>query len=304
MAYSAQCGAPKAKVKSTLTNSSLTDELRQLRTEVQRLRRERDDLEIALLTAIEHGDAIQHELQIANRQLQAEVQERVTLEKELRLLIDTVRQESQDLAAVLEAITEHSDQVEQHWHERYVQTETAANSDPLTGLANRRVFDQAIAHQWRYALHSHKPLALIVGDIDCFKPFNDNYGHQKGDECLVQVAGVFQRAARRDDDVAARYGGEEFVLLLPHTDLLGARKIADAILQDMRQLALPHAYSIVTDHITVSLGLCSTIPEHPDECALFAAADRQLYLAKHRGRNRCEMTDTAPPLSSSPPQDT
>lgn len=290
-------------MKSTLANLSPTDELLQLRTEVQRLRRERDDLEIALLTAIEHGDAIQQELQIANRQLQTEVQERIVLEKELRLLVNTITQESQDLAAVLETITEHSDQLEQHWHERYLQTESAANSDPLTGLANRRVFDQAIIHEWHNALRNHKSLSLIVGDIDCFKLFNDNYGHQQGDDCLVQVAGVFQRAARRDDDVAARYGGEEFVLLLPHTDLPGARKIADLILQDIRQLALPHAYSVVTDHITLSLGLCSTTPEHPDECALFAAADRQLYLAKQRGRNRCEMTDSAPPLSSSP-QDT
>lgn len=286
-----------------MENLSLTDELTQLREEVQRLRRERDDLEIALLTAIEHGDAMQSELQMANHRLQTEVQERVTLEKELRLLVHTITQESQDLATVLEAITEHSDQVEQHWHERYLQTESAANSDPLTGLANRRVFDQAIGREWHHARHNHKPLSLIVGDIDCFKLFNDNYGHQQGDECLVQVAGVFQRAARRDDDIAARYGGEEFVLLLPHTDLLGAGKIADLMLQDIRQLALPHAYSLVTDHITMSLGLCSTIPEHPDECALFAAADRQLYLAKQRGRNRCEMTASAPPLPSSP-QDT
>lgn len=163
-------------------------------------------------------------------------------------------------------------------------------SDALTGLANRRCFDEALAQEWRRARRQHSPLALLIADIDAFKRYNDMLGHPSGDACLKQVAAVFQQATGRAGDLAARYGGEEFVVLLPGATLDAARALAEQLRAACEALAIPHPDSPVAPVITLSLGAASCVPaqgaEGADMAALMAEADAALYRAKQQGRNR------------------
>jgi diguanylate cyclase (GGDEF)-like protein len=159
--------------------------------------------------------------------------------------------------------------------------------DGLTGLANRRHFDECLDREWKRALREKAPLSIIMCDIDFFKNYNDTYGHQKGDDCLRAVAGVFERDLHRPLDVAARYGGEEFILVLPGTPLPGALAVAESIRSGIEALAIPHASSSVGPVVTISLGVASVVPS-PDVSAseIVSAADQALYRAKNGGRNR------------------
>ena len=159
--------------------------------------------------------------------------------------------------------------------------------DSLTGLANRRRFDEAFAEEWRRARRSHTPLALVIADIDGFKRYNDLLGHLQGDRCLVEVAAVFARTAGRAGDLAARYGGEEFVVLLPGVDAEHAHRVAEQIRADCQALAIPHPDAAVGPVVTLSLGVASCTPtEHDKAESLIAQADAALYQAKQEGRNR------------------
>jgi diguanylate cyclase (GGDEF)-like protein len=162
--------------------------------------------------------------------------------------------------------------------------------DGLTGIANRRRFDQFLEMEWQRCSRNAQPLSLVMGDVDFFKAFNDGYGHGRGDECLRAVARVFAMALRRPADLAARYGGEEFVCVLPETDQEGARIVADQIMAQMEDLALPHAFSAVAGRVTVSVGVATA--ERPSLGrswkTLAEEADLHLYEAKRRGRNRVE----------------
>jgi two-component system, sensor histidine kinase and response regulator len=162
-----------------------------------------------------------------------------------------------------------------------------AATDALTGLANRRRFDEMLAYEYARHTRSGTDLSLILMDIDYFKNFNDHYGHVAGDECLRQVARVVGGVMARATDLVARFGGEEFVFLLPETDLNGAVIFAERIRRSVADLALPHAYSKIADHLTVSLGALSVrqLP-HRSLSSLVAQADAQLYAAKAGGRNR------------------
>ena len=167
-------------------------------------------------------------------------------------------------------------------------------TDPLTGVANRRAFDERLEAEWRRCARAGLPVALILVDVDHFKAYNDHYGHQGGDACLVQVAAALRRGAGRTHDLVTRYGGEEFAILLPQLDALGAEGVAHRLLDELAQLDLPHAASPTAPHITVSMGLCGMVPREgqgPD--ALFAAADALLYQAKAGGRNQYRMADDA-----------
>ncbi len=162
-----------------------------------------------------------------------------------------------------------------------------AVQDGLTALANRRHFDQALAREWQRSRREGSPLALILGDVDCFKTFNDTYGHVAGDACLRAVAKAFAGALRRPGDLAARFGGEEFVCLLPDTDEGGARAVADQITAALADLGLPHARSDVASHVTASLGVAAVNPaldEGPE--SLLDEADRRMYEAKRRAKAR------------------
>lgn len=157
--------------------------------------------------------------------------------------------------------------------------------DALTGVANRRAFDQALDGEWRRGIRSRSPLTVILIDIDHFKAFNDTYGHQAGDRCLATVAAALAGVVHRAADRVARYGGEEFVALLPATDAPGAGAVAERMRLAIETLALPHAASPAT-HVTISLGYATTIPSELTAAeALLAAADAALYEAKGAGRN-------------------
>ena len=162
--------------------------------------------------------------------------------------------------------------------------------DGLTGIANRRRFDQYLEMEWQRCSRNAQPLSLVMGDVDFFKAYNDGYGHGRGDDCLRAVAKVFGMALRRPADLAARYGGEEFVCVLPETDQEGARIVADQIMAQMEDLAMPHAYSGIAGHVTVSVGIATANRPSLGRPwrSLVEEADAWLYEAKGRGRNRIE----------------
>jgi len=157
--------------------------------------------------------------------------------------------------------------------------------DGLTGVANRRCFDERLEVEWRRAARGASPLALLMLDVDHFKRFNDRYGHQVGDECLRQVAAAIKGGLLRPGDMVARYGGEEFVCILPGADFEGALNIAAGIEQAVRGLQIAHADSDVSDVVTISIGVSMSLPQRDgDPARLLALADTQLYRAKHSGR--------------------
>jgi diguanylate cyclase (GGDEF)-like protein len=160
-------------------------------------------------------------------------------------------------------------------------------SDGLTGVANRRCFDDMLGKEWRRCQRAGCSMALILVDVDHFKAFNDHYGHQAGDACLIDVAGALSACVRRPPDIVARYGGEEFALLLPHATLEGAQTIAGRALENVRALAIAHAASSCAAVVTVSLGVAAMLPDGTQSTAdLVAAADARLYQAKAAGRNK------------------
>ncbi|MBF0159982.1 MAG: GGDEF domain-containing protein, partial [Magnetococcales bacterium] len=165
--------------------------------------------------------------------------------------------------------------------------ERIAILDGLTGIPNRRRFDQTISYEWERSLRYRHVLTLIMMDIDFFKLYNDRYGHAGGDECLKKVAGAIAAAMPRTVDLAARYGGEEFACILPETDSKGAMAVAERILERVRGLQIPHAQSRVADHVTVSIGVATTVPKANQSFSdLIQQADEALYHAKNDGRNR------------------
>lgn len=162
-----------------------------------------------------------------------------------------------------------------------------ATTDGLTGLANRRSFDDRLAAEHRRLSRAGGELSLILLDIDHFKLFNDTYGHLAGDDCLRQVGRALQGVVRRPADLAARYGGEEFACILPETDAAGVAAIADQVRAAIAGLKIPHAASRTADHVTASLGVVTVVCV-PEQAVsdIVATADAGLYRAKETGRNR------------------
>jgi diguanylate cyclase (GGDEF)-like protein/PAS domain S-box-containing protein len=171
------------------------------------------------------------------------------------------------------------------------QTERMAATDGLTGLANRQRFDAVADKEWRRCRREDKPLSVLLLDADHFKHFNDRYGHLEGDGCLRAIASQLAAAARRPGDLAARYGGEEFLILMPDTDAHGSRLMAEGVRDLVLDLAIAHEGSPAPGVVTVSIGVATARPKHPESgpknfSALLAAADTALYQAKSAGRNR------------------
>ena len=169
--------------------------------------------------------------------------------------------------------------------------EQIAMQDGLTGIANRRAFDNHFEDECRRAgRHSHD-LSVLMLDIDHFKGFNDHYGHGIGDACLRRVAQAVASAESRPGDLAARYGGEEFVVVLPETDVKGAVVVAEKIRTQIEQLAIPHEFSSVANVVTVSIGVATCLCADPDndQHNLLTHADEALYAAKQRGRNQVQV---------------
>jgi diguanylate cyclase (GGDEF)-like protein len=168
-----------------------------------------------------------------------------------------------------------------------------AERDGMTGLYNRRIFDDYIERLWRQSRRESTSVAIIFVDIDCFKLYNDFYGHQAGDDCLKRVAKCIGRGAKRPFDFAARYGGEEFVVVLygPPDDY--ARNLPDEIRREVLELEIPHAGSTVARHVTVSVGLAFATPGTSRSLAgAIQTADEALYQAKREGRNRVVFKDS------------
>jgi diguanylate cyclase (GGDEF)-like protein len=167
--------------------------------------------------------------------------------------------------------------------------------DALTGVANRRRFDEHLDAEWRRALRAEAPLSLILIDIDCFKRYNDTYGHQNGDECLQAVATALADGLPRSGDSVARYGGEEFAIVLPFTDKAGAIKVAEQLRHRIEALQIPNKASTVSRFVTISAGAATFVPARDiDVHELIRLADEALYRAKQAGRNRTAAEHSQP----------
>ena len=175
--------------------------------------------------------------------------------------------------------------IQNELHTAKVKMELLAHQDKLTGLVNRRGFDAAMTLEFKHAQEEKLPLALIMVDIDHFKPFNDNYGHQAGDDCLAIMSKTIKDTLCRPSDIVARYGGEEFAVILPNTRSENAVLLGDRIVKAMAKLAYTHEYSSISSHVTVSGGI-SCLSNHASPEAMIETADKALYRAKKAGRNR------------------
>lgn len=170
--------------------------------------------------------------------------------------------------------------------------ERLSSLDGLTGIANRRIFDEFLRREWLRAARDGTAISLILIDIDHFKKFNDGYGHQGGDDCLRKVARTLAATVKRPSDLVARYGGEEFAVVMPDTDREGAAKIAEALRAGIDGMNLTHEYSTTSDHVTISLGVATMPPSGttaPEE--LVAKADEALYRSKENGRNQFQIAE-------------
>lgn len=170
--------------------------------------------------------------------------------------------------------------------------ERLANYDALTGVANRHNFMESFENEWKRGTRSNLPMSLIMIDVDFFKAYNDNYGHQAGDECLKKIAALLQETLTRTGDILARYGGEEFVVILPETNSDGAKAVAEKLRKKVESAKIPHAVSTINDYVTISLGTATAVPIRKQSDKLIAAADDALYKAKKNGRNRFEIAPT------------
>jgi diguanylate cyclase (GGDEF)-like protein len=173
------------------------------------------------------------------------------------------------------------------------QLRSMALIDGLTGIANRRKFDEDLLADWRQCFRDQKPLSLILVDVDYFKLYNDRYGHQAGDECLKSVAHTLAESVRRPYDLVARYGGEEFACILPSTGLSGAVDIAERMQGYVRALGIEHSDSDLDRVVTISLGVATLVPNGDFKFKeLIEIADKQLYSAKQAGRGRVSFSQS------------
>jgi diguanylate cyclase (GGDEF)-like protein len=213
------------------------------------------------------------------------------LGNQLYLAIDAgpIHDEDGKLIAVVETLRDMTDQKRAE-----TALKTLAASDGLTGLANRRSFDQTLAMEWSRAQRTKKPLSLLFADVDHFKLFNDLHGHQKGDGCLKAVASLIGKNTFRPADLSARYGGEEFAIIMPETDQKGARKVAERLRDVLAELRFTHGAPEVGPLVTLSIGIATQVPKE-DLCPewLLRRADQALYAAKHSGRNCVVSADKA-----------
>jgi diguanylate cyclase (GGDEF)-like protein len=174
--------------------------------------------------------------------------------------------------------------------------EQLSMSDGLTGIANRRALDLRLKHDIELSVRQKSGVALLLMDIDCFKLYNDNYGHIAGDQCLKDISKIICESLHRDSDFVARYGGEEFVCVLPDTDLKDAQKIAKYIIEKLKHKALPHMYSNIADYVTMSIGVAASQPNALLTAeAIIKQADTALYAAKKTGKNTYSLYSSTTP---------
>jgi len=192
-----------------------------------------------------------------------------------------------NITAVVETLRDMTDE-----KQAQIALEQLATRDGLTGLANRRCFDDTLHAEWQRALRQHQPLSLLMVDVDCFKQYNDAHGHVGGDECLQRIAAAVA-SEMRANDLVARYGGEEFAVILPNQSLKGAAIVAERIRCRVESLNLPNL-GAAKRFVTVSIGAATALPSPDTEPSqLIGTADAALYRAKHMGRNRISLTREA-----------
>ncbi|MBI4665490.1 MAG: response regulator [Nitrospinae bacterium] len=207
---------------------------------------------------------------------EAEMIARITSHLRSRKLLEELEEEKGKLKVTLKQLEDAN-----HILERL------SVMDGLTGLANRRHFDEILASEWKRAIRERHPISMLMIDIDYFKRYNDAYGHQMGDECIKKVAAKIKEQSKRSSDLAARYGGEEFALILPLTDLEGAVAVAEIMRMEVEAMGIPHLYSTIATTVTISVGFATVTPEEGISSGeLVEMADKALYDAKHSGRNR------------------
>ncbi|MEK9950571.1 MAG: diguanylate cyclase [Curvibacter sp.] len=247
--------------------SALREELAQRDLEVQRMRQMAYVLRTAAL-----GLLLWVGWRFASR-LREDMAEQARLQQEIRRTNEGLEATVHERTAELERMNQ--------------QLAALSSTDALTGLANRRRFDEAWSEEWQRAARKGESLALVMIDVDHFKAYNDHYGHQAGDECLRRVAGVLAGEARRAGELVARYGGEEFVVILPSTDAATAREVAERLRAAVEAEALPHPHSPAAPVVTISMGVAAGQPrQEADAEALLKKTDVALYLAKRQGRNQ------------------
>ena len=162
-----------------------------------------------------------------------------------------------------------------------------ARIDALTGIANRRYFDEVFFIEYNRTIREQRSISLLMIDIDFFKKYNDNYGHIPGDNCLKKVTQAISKEVHRPREIIARYGGEEFVVLLPNTDIKEAMFVANKIINSVSSLKIPHCSSKVCDYVTVSIGVTTMANfKGCNQLDLLKTADKALYMAKKNGRNQ------------------
>jgi diguanylate cyclase (GGDEF)-like protein/PAS domain S-box-containing protein len=221
---------------------------------------------------------------VSFRRPHADDEETVWIEARCRRIADPATGAVAGYLAALRDISVHK-RVEAELAQANFRLEILATTDALTGIANRRCFDDTLAKEWRRAMRSGAPISLLLLDVDRFKAYNDCYGHQAGDRCLKRIAVAVGAAIRRQPDLAARYGGEEFAVILPHTELAGARYVAEHIVQMIREQAIQHIAS-PAGMVTASVGVACLVPQPGHEpTELVELADAALYCAKQSGRN-------------------
>jgi diguanylate cyclase (GGDEF)-like protein len=277
---SGEDATPKAPGSHPASRTEEQTELQRLREELGGLRREKRDLQTALLISNEHGDLLQDHLSGVGASLRAEVQERQAAEEKLHKLVQAISREKGDLEILVQILVDQGDDSAEEGEK--------ARIDGLTQIANRRRFDEFLLQEWGRHLQKRQPLSLLICDVDHFKLYNDCYGHQAGDECLKNVAKAIKQCFR-NSDLVARYGGEEFAIVLPHTDCATAVKLAERVRSAVQSADIPHTASLVSSRVSLSIGAAGWTPQSTDAedgRTLVAEADRNLYLAKRRGRNR------------------
>ena len=204
-------------------------------------------------------------------------------------LLESVRRErdrAEQLNGELADEMERRQKIERELRDAYEQAERLSALDPLTGIANRRTFTTGLENEWGRGRREGRSLAIVICDVDFFKPFNDYYGHIAGDECLQSLAKILRDSCKRGGDLVARYGGEEFVIMLPKTTEEQAIQLAEQIREALTGAGLEHKASPIADIVTASFGVAAVVPKGDDRPEnLIGAADLALYQAKSSGRN-------------------
>lgn len=206
----------------------------------------------------------------------------------IRDVVHVVRNDKGDVEALVGFMFDISERkkTEEELFRLQKEFEELSFKDGLTGVANRRMFDQIFEREWANARRTQQPLSVIMLDIDYFKEYNDHYGHIAGDDCLKHVGQVLKAAAVRPRDFIGRFGGEEFILVLPETSANAAKKVADRCRNLIFDEQIPHKKSHVNEVLTISLGVGTITPHQNDEPIEFIEeVDRRLYQAKQNGRN-------------------